>query len=105
MKRFAKLCEQSGTRLQGTNVDSANLAAVAGVGLGVKRDLLTLGEGLEALGDDRGEVDENILAAIVVGNKAEALFRIEPFYGTLIHLSVPPLLDWYPPYKKTHMHS
>jgi hypothetical protein len=42
-------------------------------------------EGLEAARLDRGEVDEEILAAIVRGDEAETLGVVEPLYGTCAH--------------------
>ena len=32
-----------------------------------------------------GEMDENVLAAVVIGDKAIALFGVEPFYSTGVH--------------------
>src|SRR5699024_8092469 len=54
--------------------------AVLRVGLGLKRDLLALVERLEAFALDGGEMHENVLAALVVGDEAVALFCVKPFY-------------------------
>jgi len=45
-------------------------------------DLLTLFEGTEAGGVDRGVVDEHVLIATFYGNEAIALLGIEPLYGS-----------------------
>jgi len=68
-----------------TNVDCSQLCAVLRIGLGVKRDLLTLGERFEALGLDCREMNEHIVAALFVGNKAVAFFCVEPLHCTFIH--------------------
>jgi hypothetical protein len=39
----------------------------------------------EAFALDDGEVDENILASLVLGDEAEALFIIKPFDDALSH--------------------
>ena len=62
------------------------LCAVLGIGLGVKSYLLTLGQGLEALYLNGGEVYENVVATLVIGNKAVALLSVEPLYRTFIHV-------------------
>ena len=41
--------------------------------------------GLEALGLNGGEVDEHVLAALVVGDKAKTLGLVEPLNCSLIH--------------------
>lgn len=81
MAGFAALC--------GADVDGAELAAVLGVGLGFEGDLLSLVEGAEAFALDGRKVDENIAAAVVVGNEAKSLVLIKPFYSTVVHV-VPP---------------
>lgn len=71
-------------------VDRAKFCAVLGIRLSVKRYLLTLGKRFEAFDLNCGEVHEHIVTAVVVGNEAIALFRIEPLYCTVIHDRVPP---------------
>lgn len=71
---------------EGTNVDSAQLIGVLGIGLGLKLNLLALGEVLEALDLDGREVNENVVAAVVVGNKAIALTGVEPFNSSAVHV-------------------
>ena len=73
-------------KLLADHVDSAELAGILGIGLGVVGDLLALGQGTEALGLDGGEVDEHVAAAVIVGDEAEALFVVEPFDSTVIHV-------------------
>ena len=70
-------------QLQGTYVDRTEFAAVLGIRLGFKLDLLAFRQGLEAIHLDRGEMHKNIVAAIVIGDEAEAFFRIEPFNCTV----------------------
>ena len=77
-------------KLLADHVDSAELAGILGIGLGVVGDLLALSQGTEALGLDGGEVDEHVAAAVVVGDEAEALFVVEPFDSAVIHCGVPP---------------
>lgn len=72
--------------LQGTNIGSAELAAVLRVGLGVEGNLLALVEGLVAVYLDSGIVDENVVASVVVGNEAKALFRVKPFDCACVHV-------------------
>ena len=72
------------------DVHGAQLAAVLGIGFDVEGDLLALGKRLEAVRDDRGEMNENVIAAVVVGNEALTFFVVEPFDRTSIHLLVPP---------------
>ena len=72
-------------QLFGHNVDSAELAGILGIGLGVVGHLLALSQGAEAVGLDGGEVDEHVAAAVIVGDEAEALFVVEPFDSAVIH--------------------
>ena len=72
-------------RLGSHHVDSAQLVGVLGIGLHIISDLLALLEGLEAVAHDGGEVDEHVVAALVVGNEAEALGLVEPLDSTVIH--------------------
>src|SRR3954447_19114688 len=54
-------------------------------GLGVERHLRALSQRLEAVGVDAGVVDEEVLAALVRGNEAEALVVVEPLHGSDSH--------------------
>jgi len=66
-------------------VNSAKLLAVLRILLGIEGNFLTLFQSLEALAYDSGEVNEYIVAAVVVGNKSVAFLRIEPLNCTVIH--------------------
>src|SRR6476469_5909184 len=61
--------------------------------LGARRDvelhLLVLVERLVAVGLDGGVVDEDVLAATVLRDEAEALFGVEPLDGSLSHVRFP----------------
>ena len=65
-------------------VYSAQLLAVLRILLGIEGNFLTLFQSLEALAYDSGEVNEYIVAAVVVGNKSVAFLRIEPLNCTVI---------------------
>src|SRR3954451_14961228 len=54
-------------------------------GLGVVRHLRALGQRFEAVGVDAGVVDEEVLAALVRGNEAEALVVVETLHGSGSH--------------------
>src|SRR5688572_30208988 len=54
-------------------------------GLGVERDARALSQRLEAAGVDAGVVDEEVLAALVRGDEAEALVVAEPLDGSGSH--------------------
>ena len=71
--------------LQRANVDSAQLAAVLGIGLGFEGNLLAFCQGLEAVDLDSREVYENVFASFIVGNEAVTLVCVEPFYSTVVH--------------------
>ena len=79
--------EQVITRLCGHYVYSAILAAALGIGLYVICDGLTFVERLKAVTGNSGEMNKYIVAALSVGNKAKALFRIKPFNCTFMHNS------------------
>ena len=66
-------------------VNSAKLLAVLRILLGIEGNFLTLFQSLEALAYDSGEVNEYIVAAVVVGNKSVAFLRIEPLNCTVVH--------------------
>ena len=57
-----------------------------GAGRNVETNSLTFLQGLEALALNRGEVDEEILAAVFGGDEAEALRIVEPFYVACCHV-------------------
>ena len=68
-----------------SNVGSTNLAAVLRVTLGIKSNLLTFFQRLEALSVDSGEVYENFLTVSAVGDETVALLSVEPLNCTVIH--------------------
>jgi hypothetical protein len=80
-----RLYQPNTPALEGTYVNSSELSRVLGIGLGLELYLLTLGQILEALAEDSGEVYENIVAAIVIGNEAVALSGVEPLNSSGIH--------------------
>src|SRR5690606_36020579 len=55
----------------------------------LEADTLTLVEGLVALGLDRGEVDEQVIAALGRGDEPEALVGVEPLDGAFWHVLFP----------------
>src|SRR3954469_12262806 len=59
----------------------------------VELDLLVLVEGLVALRLDRGVVNEDVVAAVLLGDEAEALLSVEPLHGALCHVSRSPVTD------------
>src|SRR3546814_11186278 len=65
--------------------ESANVLSLGTLGaLGeVELDLLVLVERLVAVGLDRGEVDEHVLAAVLLRDEAEALVSVEPLDSSL----------------------
>ena len=73
-------------RLGQADVNRAQLARVFGVLLGAVGNVLTLCEALEAFRNDRGEMHEHVVAALVVRDEAETLIVVEPFNSTLIHI-------------------
>ena len=60
-------------RLLGNHVDGAKLAVALGIGLDIVCHCLAFVERLKAFAGDCGEVYKNIIAALGIGNKAEAL--------------------------------
>ena len=71
--------------LGGDHVDRTQLVGILGIGLHIIGDLLALLKGLEAVAHDGGEVHEHVVAALVVGDEAEALGLVEPLDSTVIH--------------------
>ena len=64
--------------LERTHVDGAKFCAVLRILLGLVLDLLALSEGLESVDKNGGEMDEHVVAALVVGYEAVALALVEP---------------------------
>jgi hypothetical protein len=61
------------------------------IGLGdFEFDAIAFVESFEAFSANRGKVNKNILATFILGNKAEALFIIEPLDYTLSHKTFSP---------------
>jgi carbon-nitrogen hydrolase len=60
-------------------------ARALGALLGLVGDLCALGERLVAVTDDRGVMDEQVLALVVGRDEAEALVVAEPFNGSSCH--------------------
>src|SRR4051812_32913201 len=65
-------------------LDGGRLLALRAV-LDLELDLLVLLEGLEARTLDLGEVREEVLAAAIGFDEAEAFGVVEPFHGTGAH--------------------
>ena len=57
--------------------------------LGVEADFVALVEGAEAFAVDCALVDEEILRAVIRGDEAEALVRVEPLDCSAWHLCPP----------------
>ena len=74
-------------KLELYNIDSTKLLAVLRILLSIESNLLALFESLEAFAYDCREVYEYIIAAVVVGNKSVALFRVEPLNCTVVHFA------------------
>jgi hypothetical protein len=64
------------------------LARILSIGNNVESDLLSLVEGTHASAFDRADVHEDILAAIIRLDKAEASFVIEELHSSLRHMTV-----------------
>src|SRR3954447_4624336 len=62
-------------------------------GLGVEGDLRALRQRLEAVGVDAGVMDEEVLAALVGRDEAEALVVVEPLDGSGSHCVSPTYVD------------
>src|SRR5688572_17337002 len=74
-------------RLRDADVVDGDLAGTAVLG-GVEGDLLALDETAQAGALERGGVDEDVLAAVVRLDKAEALLIVVEFHGARIHRGV-----------------
>src|SRR6187401_256404 len=68
--------------------DSANVLRLRALGTlrDVELDLLVLVEGLVALRLDGRVVNEDVIAAVLLGDEAEALLGVEPLHGALCHV-------------------
>src|SRR3954470_23672687 len=68
--------------------DGANVLRLRALGAlrDVELDLLVLVQGLVALGLDRRVVHEDVVAAVLLRNEAEALLRVEPLNSALSHV-------------------
>ncbi len=73
-------------RIGSDRADVLGLRALRTLG-DVELDSLVLVERTVAVGRDRGEVDEDVSAATVLGDEAKALLTVEPFHCALRHLS------------------
>src|SRR5689334_170008 len=58
----------------------------------VELDLLVLVEGLVALRLDGRVVNEDVVAAVLLGDEAEALLSVEPLNGALSHARISPCI-------------
>lgn len=73
------------SNLRYTDIYSAQLAAVLGISLGVKRNVLTFSQRLEAITHDSRKMYEYVISAVIVCEEAIAFVCIKPFYCTVIH--------------------
>jgi hypothetical protein len=71
-------------RLDGAHGDLAG----ATVFLGIERDLLTLNQPTHSGAFERGGVNENILAAVIRLNEAEAFLVVVELHGARSHQSI-----------------
>src|ERR687889_506468 len=86
--RRAPTAMRSGPFVVKSDADVLGLRTLGALGQ-VELDLLVLVERLVAAGLDRGEVDEDVLAAAVLRDEAEALVSVEPLDGALCHVHFP----------------
>lgn len=68
-----------------TYVYSTHLAAVLGISLNVEGNLLLLVEGLVAVNQNRGEMYEYVISALIRRDKSISLLRVEPLNSTSLH--------------------
>ena len=64
------------------------LARILSIGNNVESDLLSLVEGTHASAFDRADVHEDILAAIIRLDEAEAFLAVEPLHDSMRHMLV-----------------
>ena len=74
-------------RLDSVQIVRRGLACLS-IGNNVESDLLSLVEDTHASAFDRADVHEDILAAIIWLDKAEAFLVIEELHGSLRHMTV-----------------
>ena len=77
--------------LQYVHVDRAKLLRIFRVSFRLERHFLSFSKTFIAFHDNRREMHENIVAALVVRNEAITLLRVEPFNSSLAHLLSPPI--------------
>src|SRR5690349_24908814 len=77
----------AGDAARSERADVLRLRALRTLGY-VELDLLVLVEGLVPLRLDRRVVDEDVVAAVLLGDEAEALLGVEPLDGALSHALV-----------------
>ena len=73
--------------LHGDDVDSTELATVFGVGFGLERDLLPFLQRAEAFRLNCGEMHEDVVSPLIVGNETVALSVVEPFYSSVHNIT------------------
>jgi hypothetical protein len=74
-------------RLDSVQIVRRGLACPS-IGDNVESDLLSLAEDTHASAFYRADVDEDILAAIIWLNEAEAFLVVEPLHGSFCHVAV-----------------
>ena len=75
-------------RLDSVQILRRGLARILSIGNNVESDLLSLVEDTHASAFDRADVHEDLLAAIIRLDKAEAPLVIEELHGSLRHMTV-----------------
>src|SRR5258707_1041436 len=75
-------------RLDSLQILRRGLARILSIGNNVESDLLSLVEDTHASAFDRADVHEDLLAAIIRLDKAEASLVIEELHGSLRHMTV-----------------
>jgi hypothetical protein len=73
-------------RSDGAQIFGRGLARLS-ISDNVVRDLLSLVEALHSGAFDRADMHEHILAAVIWLDEAKAFLAIEPFHGSLCHIS------------------
>jgi hypothetical protein len=81
-----RIYSSSCCRSDGAQIVRRGLAAPS-VSNNIKRDLLSLVEPRHSGSFDRADVDEDVLAAVIRLDEAEAFLAIEPLHGSLRHLA------------------
>src|SRR4051812_9472434 len=88
--RVEPLLAVARTAVRSQRADVLRLRALGTLG-DLELDLLVLVQGLVALGLNRRVVNEDVVAAAVLSDEAEALFCVEPLNSALSHVLVTPL--------------